>query len=80
MKNSSKIIIGFGVVAAFAAGLALEVPLGTLLLVGALLLCPAAMYFGMMGMQQGCGHGAQCNHSEADAERESIKEERPKTA
>ena len=54
-----------GMIAAAVAALTLGVPLNTLLLLGALLLCPAAMYFGMsgMGMQQGCGHSAECHRS-----------------
>lgn len=56
MKNSSKLIIGLGVAAAFAVGLAVGVPFGTLLLVGALLLCPLMMMFMMNGMQNGSCH------------------------
>lgn len=54
MKTSNKLIIVFGIAAAFAVGLATGVPLGTLLLVGALLACPATMLFGM-GMHHGSG-------------------------
>jgi hypothetical protein len=45
--------IGAGVAAA-AAALALGVPLGSVLIVAAVLACPLAMYFGMRGM--GMGH------------------------
>jgi len=38
-----------------AGALALGVSLGTLLIVAALLACPAAMFFGMRGMHQGAG-------------------------
>jgi hypothetical protein len=49
--------IGAGVTAVVAA-LALDVPLGSVLIGAAALACPLAMYFGMrgMGMGQGCGH------------------------
>ena len=56
MKNSSKLIIGLGVASAFAVGVADGVPFGTLLLVGALLLCPLMMMFMMNGMQNGSCH------------------------
>ena len=54
-----------GVIAAAVTALALGVPLNTLLLLGAVLLCPAAMYFGMSGMgtQRGCSHSAEGNQS-----------------
>jgi uncharacterized membrane protein YdjX (TVP38/TMEM64 family) len=45
--------IGSGVLAV-AAALALGVPLGSVLIVAAILACPLAMYFGMRGM--GMGH------------------------
>ena len=51
-----------GVVAAVAVSLMLGVSANTLLIVGAALLCPATMYFGMSGMHQGCGHSDKCNH------------------
>ncbi len=51
-----------GVVAAVAVALALGVSAGAPLLVGAVLLCPAAMYFGMSGMHQGFGHSGKCSH------------------
>jgi hypothetical protein len=60
MKTSSKLIIVLGIVAAFVVGLAVGVPLGTLLLVGAVLLCPAMMLFGMHGMQHGADGGGGC--------------------
>jgi hypothetical protein len=56
MKKSSKLIIGLGVAAVFAVGLAVGVPFGTLLLVGAFLLCPLMMMFMMNGMQNGSCH------------------------
>jgi hypothetical protein len=57
--------IGGGVLAVVAA-LALGVPLGTLLIVAAILACPLAMYFGMrgMGMGQGCRHEGMHEHAE----------------
>jgi uncharacterized membrane protein len=51
-----------GIVAAAAAALALGVPLGTLLIVAAVLACPLAMYFGMRGM----GMGEESRHSSMD--------------
>ncbi len=56
MKKSSKLIIGLGAAAVFAVGLAVGVPFGTLLLVGAFLLCPLMMMFMMNGMQNGSCH------------------------
>jgi uncharacterized membrane protein YdjX (TVP38/TMEM64 family) len=51
--------IGGGVLAVVAA-LALGVPLGTIVVLAAVLACPLAMYFGMRGMSmgQGCRHDA----------------------
>lgn len=83
MKTQGKWLLVLGVVAVAAAALAAGVGLSTLLLVGAVLLCPAAMYFGMqgMGMQGGCGHGRECSHSDAPGSgRETETEERPKAA
>ena len=47
-----------GAAAGAAAALALGVPLATLLLVAAVLACPAMMLFGMRGMH----HGASAQH------------------
>ncbi len=44
-----------GAIATAAAALALGLPLSTLLIVAAVLACPAAMYFGMRGTHQGSG-------------------------
>jgi hypothetical protein len=49
--------IGAGV-AAVGVALALGVPLGSVLIVAAVLACPLAMYFGMRGM----GMGQDCRH------------------
>ncbi|MGI8469989.1 MAG: DUF2933 domain-containing protein [Pyrinomonadaceae bacterium] len=62
MKTSSKLIIILGIAAAFVIGLAAGAPLGTLLLTGALLACPAMMFFGM-----GMRHGG-CRHCERNAD------------
>ncbi len=63
MMNQKKWLVALAAVVGAVVAVAAGVPVGTLLIVGALLLCPAAMYFGMQGMQQGCGHGgAECNH------------------
>ena len=50
MTGQRKWLWVVGAVALAAVGLGAGVPLGTVLLVGLLLLCPAAMYFGMGGM------------------------------
>ncbi len=61
MNSKWLLIIGVGAAAAIA--LAMGVAAGTLLTVGAVLLCPAAMYFGMGGTHQGCcGHSGKSNH------------------
>lgn len=83
MTTQRKWLLVLSVIAAAAAALAVGVRLDTLLLMGAVLLCPAAMYFGMqgMGMQQGCGHGGKCNHSDAPgAIPKTETRERPKAA
>jgi len=76
-----------GVVAAVAVALALGVSAGAPLLVGAVLLCPAAMYFGMSGMHQGCGHSGKCSHEHntvqantADAGRKAQDREHQRAA
>jgi hypothetical protein len=63
MKTSSKLIIVLGILAAFVVGLATGVPLATLLLVGALLGCPAMMFFGMGMHNHGAG-GSSCPNCE----------------
>lgn len=52
MTTQKKLLWIGGIVVAAIVALYLGVPPGTLLIVGALLLCPAAMYFGMRGMGQ----------------------------
>lgn len=47
MTTQRKWLLIFVVIAVAAAALAVGVRLDTLLLAGAVLLCPAAMYFGM---------------------------------
>ena len=66
MKTSGKLIIGLGIAAAFVVGLAAGVPVGTLLLVAAILACPAMMFFGM-GMRHG-GGGSGCERCEGEAD------------
>jgi len=44
-----------GIIAGAVLALVAGVPLGTLLVVGALLACPAAMFFGMRGHQSAGG-------------------------
>ena len=53
MTTQKKLLWIGGIVVAVIVALYLGVPPGTLLIVGALLLCPAAMYFGMRSGQQG---------------------------
>lgn len=65
MTTQRKLLLIISVVAAAAVALALGVSPGTLLLFGAVLLCPAVMFFGMGGMQHGGKHGRGCNHTDA---------------
>lgn len=51
---NAKWLLLIAAVAVFAVALAMGVSWGMLLLFGTVLLCPAAMYFGMRGMG---GHG-----------------------
>ena len=67
MKTGSKLIIALGIVAGFVVGLISGVPFGTLLLVGAVLLCPAMMFFGMHGMQHGGDGGVGCPNCDKKA-------------
>ncbi len=70
-----------GLIVAAAGAWALGASPSTLFLLGAVLLCPAAMYFGMSGMGQGCGHSEKCNHSNTqDGERDLEAHERQKAA
>lgn len=64
MGNRLKLFVIAGLVAVAATAFALGVPLSTLLFAGVLLLCPAAMFFGMgaMGADGGC-HSAKCDHA-----------------
>ena len=55
MKIERKWLWLGGAVAGHGAALALGVPLGTLLIVTAVLVCPLMMFFGMRGMQHGSG-------------------------
>lgn len=66
MKSKRKLLFVGGAVVAIVAALALGVPVNTLLLFGAALLCPAVMLFGMRGMDDHqCGHGGARRHSNA---------------
>lgn len=60
--------------AAAAIALALGVSPVTLLLVGVSLLCPAMMFFSMIGMQHGGGHWEACKHSEAQGAKRKPEE------
>jgi len=81
MTVQRKWLLMVGVIVAAAGAWALGVPLNTLFFLGAVLLCPAAMYFGMGGMGQGCGHTEKCGHSNATGgERKVEAHERRKPA
>jgi hypothetical protein len=71
MGAQMKWLIGGSLILIIVAALALNVPASTLLLVGISLLCPATMFFGMRGMQQGsdrCCHTEQKNSPEPGEE------------
>lgn len=55
MKVDRKWLWIGGALVGGAGALALGVPLGTLLIVAAILACPAMMFFGMRAMHQGAG-------------------------
>ncbi len=74
MTKRSKLLALAGAAAAAAVAWALGVPAGTLLFVGAALLCPAAMFFGMGGA--GHAHGGHCAHG-GGAPKEDGSEPRP---
>ncbi|MGH2374543.1 MAG: DUF2933 domain-containing protein [bacterium] len=59
MKIERKWLWLGGAVVGAGGALALGVPLGTLLIVAAVLACPLMMLFGMRGMHQGAGGMAQ---------------------
>lgn len=81
INTGHKALVVIGVVVAVVAAWAVGVPLNTLIFLGAVLLCPAAMYFGMSGMGQGCGHSEKCDHSKAsDSAARAETQERPKAA
>lgn len=70
MSTQNKLLWIIGLLAGAAVALYLGVSPGTLLIIGALLLCPAAMYFGMRGMGQhgvsrpsGRDHGSNKDNS-----------------
>lgn len=64
MRNGVKLFVIAGLLAGAAIAFALGVPPSTLLFASVLLLCPAAMFFGMeaMGAQGGC-HSTNCDHA-----------------
>lgn len=55
MKSKDRWLWFGGALAAGGVALALGVPLGTVLIVAALLACPVTMYFGMRGMHRASG-------------------------
>lgn len=78
MVMRNKWLLVLGAVVAAVAGLAAGIAPGTLLIVGALLLCPAAMYFGMRGMSHASDDRPCCGLEDDNAKREPKIEERPK--
>lgn len=63
MRHKWLVAFGAGAIAValFVAGVGVD----TLLVIGAALLCPAVMFFGMSGMNGGCGHSGKCDHANA---------------
>lgn len=78
MKN--KWLLALGVIAAVVAALAAGIEPGTVLIIGALLLCPAVMYFGMRGMSHASDERPCCGLENDNAKGETKIEERPKAA
>ncbi len=62
-----------GVLGAGGLGLALGVPLGTLLIVAALLACPVMMMRGMGGMQHGTGSMSHHGMESTDGKKEAAR-------
>jgi fatty acid desaturase len=62
VRGENRWLLIAGIAAVVAVLLALGLSPNTLLILGAALLCPAAMYLGMVGMQHGCGHSGKCSH------------------
>jgi hypothetical protein len=71
---------GAFILAVAAAAIAMGTSVGTLLTVGAFLLCPAAMFFGMRGMGMGpcCGHSESCNHPDAHSAEHKTQQQEPR--
>lgn len=78
MKN--KWVLVLGVIAAVVAALMAGIEPGTVLIVAALLLCPAAMYFGMRRMSHPSDDRPCCGLENDNAKRETKIEERPEAA
>lgn len=79
MTTQRKWLMISGLVVAAIAAFVIGVSPGVLLIVGIVLLCPLAMYFGMGGMHkgQGSGHVGMSQHSSApDTERKPEGEAR----
>ncbi|MGQ0572490.1 MAG: hypothetical protein ACT4P5_23525 [Armatimonadota bacterium] len=72
MKLDRKWLLLGCALAGAAAALALGVPLGTLLVVAALLACPAAMFLGMRGMQAGSGGAMACHPESQETRRDAA--------
>jgi fatty acid desaturase len=60
MKIQRKWLLVVVLIVAAVAALALGLPASPLLLIGVSLLCPAAMFLGMKGMQHDCAHTGNC--------------------
>lgn len=66
MKSKRKLLVIGGAAVAIVVALTLGVPVNTLLLFGAALLCPAMMLFGRHGMgDHQCEHGRARGNSNA---------------
>lgn len=75
MTTQTKLLWIAGVIAGAAIALYFGVSLGTLLIVGALLLCPAAMYFGMRGMGERGGQRPSGNDQRSNEDHSKSQSE-----
>jgi len=71
VKIERKWVWGAGALTAAAALLAAGVPLTTLIILAAVLACPAAMFFGMRGTQHGAG-GMACHPGSQESRADSA--------
>ena len=81
MTTQKKLIWIVGISLAVVLARYLGVPWNTLLILGAVLLCPAAMYFGMLGMgQQSEQRRGGARDESHENEPKSAEEEKGRTA